>query len=313
MPTWACSRCSERSTFPLQLLKFSGCYHGHADSFLVQAGSGVATLGLPDSPGVPAASTGELAATEIEVYSSALLQVVWLQDVQSCILPWQRSCNLLLYKLLAADVSPCLLDQTACVADIVQFAADTCQLFSAAATLTARYNDLDSVRAVFKENKDQIAGIILEPVVGNSGYIAPTQEFLQVSHSERGRCESLRLAGNGFLWVRMQQTVPVVPLSIAKPVEGISVRFLQFLSRVLSSHLCMADQSSSSLRIEFRCCCGHSLQDQEVYNISCPAAKAALRVCGQHEGSEGHCSSLVRVVDPHLPPPNVCRLSQQAQ
>eukprot|EP00891_Asterochloris_glomerata_P003417 jgi/Astpho2/3417/Aster-07025 len=88
-----------------KLLKFSGCYHGHADSFLVQAGSGVATLGLPDSPGVPAAST--------------------------------------------------------------------------AATLTARYNDLDSVRAVFKENKDQIAGIMLEPVVGNSGYIAPTQEFLQ--------------------------------------------------------------------------------------------------------------------------------------
>ena len=42
----------------LQVLKFSGCYHGHADSFLVQAGSGVATLGLPDSPGVPAASTG---------------------------------------------------------------------------------------------------------------------------------------------------------------------------------------------------------------------------------------------------------------
>lgn len=46
------------STCCLQLLKFSGCYHGHADSFLVQAGSGVATLGLPDSPGVPAASTG---------------------------------------------------------------------------------------------------------------------------------------------------------------------------------------------------------------------------------------------------------------
>jgi glutamate-1-semialdehyde 2,1-aminomutase len=36
------------------LLKFEGCYHGHADSFLVKAGSGVATLGLPDSPGVPA-------------------------------------------------------------------------------------------------------------------------------------------------------------------------------------------------------------------------------------------------------------------
>lgn len=43
----------------LQLVKFIGCYHGHADSFLVQAGSGVATLGLPDSPGVPASSTGE--------------------------------------------------------------------------------------------------------------------------------------------------------------------------------------------------------------------------------------------------------------
>src|SRR5215210_9130645 len=38
-----------------KILKFEGCYHGHADSFLVQAGSGVATLGLPDSPGVPAA------------------------------------------------------------------------------------------------------------------------------------------------------------------------------------------------------------------------------------------------------------------
>ncbi|MCB1605550.1 MAG: glutamate-1-semialdehyde 2,1-aminomutase, partial [Xanthomonadales bacterium] len=36
------------------IIKFSGCYHGHADSFLVKAGSGVATLGLPNSPGVPA-------------------------------------------------------------------------------------------------------------------------------------------------------------------------------------------------------------------------------------------------------------------
>lgn len=88
-----------------KLVKFVGCYHGHADSFLVQAGSGVATLGLPDSPGVPAAST--------------------------------------------------------------------------AATLTATYNNLDSVRAVFAKHKGEIAGVILEPVVGNSGYIAPTKEFLQ--------------------------------------------------------------------------------------------------------------------------------------
>lgn len=39
------------------MIKFDGCYHGHADSFLVQAGSGVATLGLPDSPGVPKGAT----------------------------------------------------------------------------------------------------------------------------------------------------------------------------------------------------------------------------------------------------------------
>src|SRR2546422_4023353 len=38
-----------------KLVKFEGCYHGHGDSLLVRAGSGVATLGLPDSPGVPAA------------------------------------------------------------------------------------------------------------------------------------------------------------------------------------------------------------------------------------------------------------------
>ena len=36
-----------------KILKFEGCYHGHADSLLIKAGSGVATLGLPDSPGVP--------------------------------------------------------------------------------------------------------------------------------------------------------------------------------------------------------------------------------------------------------------------
>ena len=37
-----------------KILKFEGCYHGHGDSLLIKAGSGVATLGLPDSPGVPA-------------------------------------------------------------------------------------------------------------------------------------------------------------------------------------------------------------------------------------------------------------------
>jgi glutamate-1-semialdehyde 2,1-aminomutase len=40
-----------------KIVKFEGCYHGHADSFLVKAGSGVATLGLSDSPGLPSSST----------------------------------------------------------------------------------------------------------------------------------------------------------------------------------------------------------------------------------------------------------------
>jgi len=88
-----------------KVIKFEGCYHGHADSFLVQAGSGVATLGLPDSPGVPKAAT------------------------QS--------------------------------------------------TLCAEYNNVESVKKIFEENKDEIAAIILEPVVGNSGFIKPDKEFLE--------------------------------------------------------------------------------------------------------------------------------------
>ncbi len=88
-----------------KVIKFEGCYHGHADMFLVQAGSGVATLGLPDSPGVPKAVTSQ--------------------------------------------------------------------------TLTAPYNDLDAVKALFEANPDSIAGLILEPVVGNSGFIPPEPGFLQ--------------------------------------------------------------------------------------------------------------------------------------
>jgi glutamate-1-semialdehyde 2,1-aminomutase len=51
-----------------KIVKFSGCYHGHADMLLVQAGSGVATMGLPDSPGVPAETTGH---TLIAPYNDA--------------------------------------------------------------------------------------------------------------------------------------------------------------------------------------------------------------------------------------------------
>jgi glutamate-1-semialdehyde aminotransferase len=53
--TMAALRLARATTGRDKLLKFEGGYHDHADSFLVKAGSGVATLGLPDSPGVPAA------------------------------------------------------------------------------------------------------------------------------------------------------------------------------------------------------------------------------------------------------------------
>ena len=88
-----------------KVIKFEGCYHGHADMFLVKAGSGVVTLGLPDSPGVPKSVTSN--------------------------------------------------------------------------TLTAPFNDLEAVKALFEENRDQIAGIILEPVVGNAGFIPPDAGFLE--------------------------------------------------------------------------------------------------------------------------------------
>jgi glutamate-1-semialdehyde 2,1-aminomutase len=87
-----------------KLIKFEGCYHGHADMFLVKAGSGVATLGLPDSPGVPKSTTAN--------------------------------------------------------------------------TLTAPYNDLQAVRQLFEAHPGEIAGVILEPVVGNAGFIVPDAGFL---------------------------------------------------------------------------------------------------------------------------------------
>src|ERR671916_251097 len=52
--TMSALRLARGATGRSKVVKFEGCYHGHGDSFLVKAGSGVATLGLPDSPGVPA-------------------------------------------------------------------------------------------------------------------------------------------------------------------------------------------------------------------------------------------------------------------
>ena len=88
-----------------RIIKFDGCYHGHADSFLIAAGSGAATLGIPDSPGVTAGTAKD--------------------------------------------------------------------------TLLARYNDLESVRQLFSSHKDQIAAVIIEPVVGNMGVILPRGDFLK--------------------------------------------------------------------------------------------------------------------------------------
>ena len=56
--TMSCIRLARGFTGKNKIIKFTGCYHGHVDSLLVKAGSGVSTFGLPDSPGIP----NELAA-----------------------------------------------------------------------------------------------------------------------------------------------------------------------------------------------------------------------------------------------------------
>ncbi|HEX4715392.1 MAG TPA: glutamate-1-semialdehyde 2,1-aminomutase [Ktedonobacteraceae bacterium] len=66
--TMSALRLARAYTGRSKIVKFSGCYHGHADLLLVQAGSGVATMGLPDSPGVPAETTGN---TLIAPYNDA--------------------------------------------------------------------------------------------------------------------------------------------------------------------------------------------------------------------------------------------------
>ena len=88
-----------------RIIKFEGCYHGHGDMLLVKAGSGAATMGVPDSPGVPPGTASD--------------------------------------------------------------------------TLTVPYNDLGAVAALMEAHPDQIAALILEPIVGNSGFIRPEPGFLE--------------------------------------------------------------------------------------------------------------------------------------
>ncbi len=62
--TMSALRLARAYTGRSKIIKFSGCYHGHADMLLVQAGSGVATMGLPDSPGVPVETTSNTLTAE---------------------------------------------------------------------------------------------------------------------------------------------------------------------------------------------------------------------------------------------------------
>jgi len=103
--TMSAIRVARAATGRKRIVKFEGCYHGHSDGLLVKAGSGVATLGIPGSAGVPE--------------------------------------------------------------EIAQL------------TLALPFNDLAAVQAAFEAHPEEIAAIILEPVVGNAGCIPPTEGYLE--------------------------------------------------------------------------------------------------------------------------------------
>jgi len=103
--TLSAIRLARGATGRARIVKFEGCYHGHGDSFLVKAGSGALTFGVPTSPGVPKA-----------------------------------------------------------LADL---------------TLTLPYNDFDAATALFDEAGSDIAGLIIEPVVGNANCLPPREGYLQ--------------------------------------------------------------------------------------------------------------------------------------
>jgi glutamate-1-semialdehyde 2,1-aminomutase len=96
-------RLARAYTKKTKIIKFAGNYHGHADMFLIEAGSGVATLNLPNSPGVPQNTISD--------------------------------------------------------------------------SLIAEYNDIDSVIKLFGNNPDEIAGVIIEPIAANMGFVLPEENF----------------------------------------------------------------------------------------------------------------------------------------
>jgi glutamate-1-semialdehyde 2,1-aminomutase len=115
--TMSALRLARGFTGRKKILKFEGCYHGHADGLLVAAGSGVATLGIPGSPGVTPGT----------------------------------------------------------VAD----------------TLTAPYNDVAAVEAIVAEHGADLAAVIVEPVAGNMGCVAPRDGYLQALRAITRGCGAL--------------------------------------------------------------------------------------------------------------------------
>jgi glutamate-1-semialdehyde 2,1-aminomutase len=115
--TMSCLRLARGFTKREKIVKFAGCYHGHADSLLVKAGSGALTHGQPDSAGVPRAVASE--------------------------------------------------------------------------TIVLPFNNIEAVCAAFRENKGQIAGIILEPIPANAGLFFPREDFLHQLQEECARNSAL--------------------------------------------------------------------------------------------------------------------------